>query len=51
MKVTSRKTKTRGCSGGISGIGVIRGIGSRDRYPTGWRWHKASGGTITDKAV
>ena len=37
-------------SGGISGIGVIRGRGYSDR------WHKAvktsaSGGIITDKAV
>lgn len=55
-------------SGGISGIGpirfavkvscigVIRGIGSRDKVKHGDRWHKAvrssnSGGTITDKAV
>jgi hypothetical protein len=61
MLEKSTKTKTRGCSGGISGIGVIRGIGSRDRgYGdrewTDDRWHKAvkvsnSGGTITDKAV
>lgn len=36
----------RSCKTKTEGIGVIRGLGGGDR-----RWHKASGGIITDKAV
>jgi hypothetical protein len=48
-------------SGGISGIGIIKGIGTRDRGYSDREWTDdkwrggreilRSGGTITDKAV